>query len=74
MPEGQNPGSINSFIAKHPDLPEEEALGLWENELSAYRSTLATTLGITIEELHGHNYAQQLIRQPSSSIDESEAA
>ncbi len=52
LPEGTNPGSINTYRAAHPDLDETEALRGWEEQLQEYRGILAAAAGVTVQELH----------------------
>jgi len=46
------PGSLNDVAINNPDLSESQVLAEFEQRLIAYRTELASTIGMTVTELH----------------------
>jgi hypothetical protein len=48
----QSPGSYVDFQTNHPDLSGAEAFKAYDAQLSAYRTSRAQELGLSLQDLH----------------------
>ena len=48
----ENPGSFDEWTHRNAELPREEALIRYSQELDSYRHKLAEEMGVSVEELH----------------------